>query len=120
MKSGKKARKKWAAQGENPSEIFLRGFVAAGLLTAIRDRLDPEEPNATARKVLRHALQGGCALTAATLTARALSRNQYGPAILAAGLGAAGLMAAEQALRPVAAEAPAFTEETNLVEEEEE
>jgi len=117
MKSGKKAKKKGAGLGETSSEIFVRGFLAAGLLAAIRDRLDPEEPTANSRKVLRHAIQGGCALTAATLTARALARQQYGQAILAAGLGAAGLIAAEQTLRPETA--PALIEETALVEEEE-
>jgi len=120
LKAGKKKRK-GAALGETAPEIFLRGFVAAGLLTAIRDRLDPEEPTANSRKVLRHAVQGGCALTAATLAARALTRRDYGPAILAAGLGTAGLIAAEYALRPAeAAVTTAELEEPIRVEEEEE
>ncbi|MFD2232346.1 hypothetical protein [Phaeospirillum tilakii] len=110
-----------ASLGESPTEIFLRGFLAAGLLTAVRDRLDPDEPTANSRKVLRHALQGGFALTGATLAARGLARRDYGLTTLAAGLATAGVIAAEYALRP--AETAGFVpaiEEPNRVEEEEE
>jgi hypothetical protein len=83
---------------------FLRGFVAAGLLSAIQDRLDPDEPRSDSRKVLRHAIQGGCAIGAATVAAQALARRDYGTALVATALGAAGAMAAEQALRPVSSQ----------------
>lgn len=114
--------KRGAALGESPTEIFLRGFLAAGLLTALRDRLDPEEATANARKVLRHALQGGFALTGATLAARGLARRDYGLTTVAAGLATAGVIAAEYALRPAGAAGfvPAIEEPSRVEEEEEE
>jgi len=101
---------------EDWAGLFVRGFLSAGMLSAFQDRLDPDEPQADGRKVLRHAIQGGAALSAATLAVRALAARRYGVALGAATLGAATVVAAEQALRP-RSPAPLITEETPRGEE---
>lgn len=80
---------------------FLRGFVASACLSAAQD-----VPQAAARKnlkrVLRHALQGGTALTAGGYAVAALRRHDYAGVLIAAAAGAAGVFAIEQLLREAA------------------
>jgi hypothetical protein len=86
--------------GETPAEIFARGFIAAGLLTAIQDRKAPADH----RKTLRHAVQGGAALAAGVFAARALARRRYGMALGVAAVGAAGVWAAQALLQDAPAD----------------
>lgn len=95
----KRKRRRQMADGARPAEVFVRGFVAAALLSALQDRAaGPVPPDW--RKVLRHGLQGGAALTAGTLSAQALARRRYGTGAAAVAAGAAAVMAVEAALNP--------------------
>ena len=87
-KSGKKG-------GDAPAEVFARGFIATGLLAAIQGGKTP----GSGMKTLRHAAQGGVALSAGVFAAQALSQRRYGAALAAAAAGAAGIWAAETLLR---------------------
>jgi hypothetical protein len=75
---------------------FVRGFIAVGLLTAIQDRRGIGAPSS--RLVARRAVQGGAARAAGVAAAAALSRREYGTAVLSAALGAAAVAAAEYLL----------------------
>jgi len=92
-----KAKAKRRAEAE-AAVAFARGFVATGLLSLFQDRLEPARPRPDTRKILRHALQGGAALSAATLLAEALRRRDYPTVATAAALGAGGVLAAEYLL----------------------
>lgn len=72
---------------------FTRGFVAAACLSAFQDR-----PGLDARRVLRHALQGGAALTAGTQAAHSLQRGRWGGALVAVAAGAAAVQLIETLL----------------------
>lgn len=72
---------------------FTRGFVAAACLSAFQDR-----PGFDSRRVLRHALQGGAALTAGTQAARSLQRGQWVGALTAVAAGAAAVQLIETLL----------------------
>jgi len=109
VKRGKAKRR----AGTDAVEAFARGFVATGLLSAFQDRLEPVLPQPHGRKILRHALQGGAALAAATLVAEALRRRDYPTVLTAATLGAGGVLAAEYLLTHRS------NEETGLGQEEE-
>ncbi len=81
---------------------FAKGFVTTALVAGLQDRR--ESPNAPrpARKILRHAVQGGIALASATVVADALRLRprHYGVALTAVAAGAAGVIAAECLLSP--------------------
>ncbi|MBO3273917.1 hypothetical protein [Pseudomonas schmalbachii] len=74
---------------------FVRGFVASACLSAFQDV--PGKPDL--RRVARHALQGGTAICAGTLAARALQRQEYSRALLTGMAGALGVMLVERLLR---------------------
>lgn len=76
---------------------FTRGALVAGLLAAIQDR---NHPDANPIRTVRLSLQGGVALTAATMAADALGRRDYARAAIAATAGAVSLLAAETLLTP--------------------
>lgn len=74
---------------------FVRGFVASACLSAFQDAPGRADP----RRILRHALQGGTALSAGVHAARALQRQEYARALLAGASGALGVMLVERLLR---------------------
>lgn len=75
----KKARKpkRQALLGAGVGEDFVRGFVSTALLAALKERSPP--------RLLRMALQGGAALAAASVAARAATRRSV-PTVLGAAL----------------------------------
>lgn len=77
---------------------FVRGFVASACLSAFQDVGQPATPQ-NLKRVLRHALQGGTALTAGGRAVAAVERGDYAGALLAAASGAAGVLLIEQLLR---------------------
>ncbi|MBZ8138907.1 hypothetical protein CLD22_03205 [Rubrivivax gelatinosus] len=85
-----KRRKALAAVGDGS---FTRGCVAAGCLSAFQDRARP-----SARRVLRHALQGGAALTAGTQAAASLREGRIVGALAAVAAGAAAVYLIENLL----------------------
>lgn len=93
----KRSRKARALVAAEAPTAFARGFLVTALLATLQDRGATAAPK---RKVLRHALQGGAALAAATVAAEALSRRDYPLALAAVAAGAAGVMAAESLLPP--------------------
>ncbi|CCG41787.1 hypothetical protein [Magnetospirillum molischianum] len=116
MKRGKgKAAKRKA--GTEAATAFARGFVTTGLLSMFQDRLEPVSPAPSGRKILRHALQGGAALSAATMVAEALRQRDYPTVLTAAALGAGGVLAAEYLLTHGSSER---NEETGFGQEKEE
>lgn len=109
LKRGKKA-----GPVDPPTELFLRGFIATGLLATLQDRCAAGPPRPLdLRKALRHAVQGGVALTAGVTAANALARRNYGMALAAAATGAAGVLAAEILLQP----AVPTDDQTEMLEE---
>lgn len=92
-------------------EVFVRGFVATVLLSTLQDRAGGAARRDW-RKVLRHGLQGGAALAAATIAAEAGSRRDFGTGVTAVLAGAVAVMAAEATLNP-----PQF-QENSLGQEE--
>lgn len=78
---------------------FTRGFVATGLLSLFQDRVASKRGSVDARRVLRHALQGGMALAAGSAAAEALRRRDYTTVLSAVAGGAAGILTIEQLLR---------------------
>lgn len=97
-----KARGKRGSRQAKASSVgvdFTRGFVATGLLSLFQDRDQLKLGRADARRVLRHALQGGVALCAGSVAAEALRRQDYASALTALAGGAAGVLAAEKILR---------------------
>lgn len=78
---------------------FTRGMVAAGLLTAVQGRWT-RGGRTDGRTILRHALQGGVALAAASAAADALRTRDYAAIVLAVAAGAAGVVAVEHLLNP--------------------
>jgi hypothetical protein len=113
VKRGKGKAAKRQARAE-AAAAFARGFVGTGLLSLIQDRLEPVLPQPHPRKVLRHALQGGAALAAATVVAEALRQRDYPTVLAATALGAGGVLAAEYLLTHRS------NEEADLGQEEEE
>jgi hypothetical protein len=108
----KRKRRRPVADAARPAEVFVRGFVAAALLSALQDRAaGPTPPDW--RKVLRHGLQGGAALTAGTLSAQAVARRDYATGAAAVLAGAAAVMAVETTLN-----FPSFLQENPLGQEE--
>jgi hypothetical protein len=96
VKSTKRKRGK-AAKPLAVGSMFARGFVASGLLAAIQGR----SGTLPARiRVVRHAIQGGAALAAGSVAARAIRRRDYGQALAAVAAGATAMLAAERFLTP--------------------
>lgn len=93
--------KKKAARKElaNVGVDFTRGFVATGLLSLFQDRDQLTIGRADAARILRHALQGGVALSAGSAAAEAVRRQDYATAMTALAGGAAGILAIEKLLR---------------------
>lgn len=91
-----KRKNRKQSAGSVATEVFVRGFVATALLSALQDRTG----NTAAtdwRKVFRHGLQGGAALTAGTIAAEAVIRRDYGTGATAVLAGAVAVVAAETA-----------------------
>lgn len=76
------------------SEDFLRGFFAAGLLSAVQNRNEARLD----QRSLRLGLQGGISLAAASAAASSLRRGGAGKALLALSLGVAGVAGVERLL----------------------
>lgn len=91
---GKRRRAPLPAPLDEAPSAFARGFLVTGLLVALQDRNQSGAARPPGRKVLRHALQGGGALAAGTVAAEALLRRNYGLAVAAVAVGAAGVVAA--------------------------
>ncbi|TWA61790.1 hypothetical protein FBZ84_11244 [Azospirillum baldaniorum] len=79
---------------------FTRGMVATGLLTAVQDRWVTGAAPPAPRTILRHGLQGGAALAAASVAADALRNRDYARLALAVAAGAAGVVMIEHLLNP--------------------
>jgi hypothetical protein len=77
---------------------FVRGFVATGCLSAFQDVARPASAQQL-KRVLRHALQGGTALTAGSRAVAAIDRGDWAGAVLAGAAGAVGVWIIEQLLR---------------------
>lgn len=75
---------------------FVRGFVAAGLLSAVQDQ---RGWSAVDRRTLRRALQGGASLAAGSVAAQAWQRQEFGRTLAAVAVGAASVMVIEHLLK---------------------
>lgn len=75
---------------------FVRGFVAAGLLSAVQDQ---RGWSAVDRRTLRRALQGGTSLAAGSVAAQAWQRQELGRTLTAVAVGAASVMVIEHLLK---------------------
>ncbi|MFT3663428.1 hypothetical protein [Piscinibacter sp.] len=80
------------------SDGFVTGFVTTGCVSAFRDQAAPATP-AQAKRVLRHALQGGAALAAGQQAAACWQRGDVARALAATAAGAAGVLLIERLLR---------------------
>lgn len=94
----KRKRRGGKATAASTAEVFLRGFVATALLSALQGRAAGTTPPPW-HKVLRHGIQGGAALAAGTRAAEAVARRDYRTGAAAVMAGAAAVMAAETALQ---------------------
>ncbi|GAB3467592.1 hypothetical protein [Azotobacter salinestris] len=83
------------------STEFTRAFVATACLSAFQGGARPQSPTQL-RKVLRQALQGGTAFAAGSRAATAVRQGDYSSALVAAALGAGGVLLLEQLLRDAA------------------
>lgn len=72
---------------------FIRGAVAGGLLSALQAQ--PSGQGKKAKKILKHAVQGGFAVSAGLGVANSIERGDYGSAIVLLLTGAAGVAGAE-------------------------
>lgn len=88
----KSAKKSPAPKNITKLNDFVRGFVSTGLVCAIGQRPQGGKVHMN-RQVLRQALQGGAALTAAVAAAHAAQRRKYANALMAAAAGAAAVYA---------------------------
>lgn len=100
MKSARKQARKLVGKPGDGS--FVRGFVASACLSAFQDVPRPATRK-NLKRVLRHALQGGTALTAGSRAVAAVNRGAYGEALAALAAGAAGVLIIENLLRAGAA-----------------
>ena len=87
-------------------EDFFKGSITTGLLATLQQKSHQPQGHHVAaiagklnRTTLRLALQGGVALAAGTASARALRQSRPGAALLAAALGAGGVLLAERYLK---------------------
>ena len=93
---------------------FVRGFIAAGLVAVTASQ------GARRRESLRLALQGGTAMATGIAGANALDRRDYGTALLAVAVGAAGLKAINHALPNTRESKKSQTAEESHTDEQEE
>lgn len=93
----KKGRNRSRAIKDAP-ETFVRGFLATALLSAVQDRAAGTGPTPW-RRIIRHGVQGGAALTAATIAAEAVVNRDFGTGLAAVAVGAAAVAATEAALQ---------------------
>lgn len=77
---------------------FVRGFVAAGCISAFQDVENPMTKDNLMR-VARQSLQGGVALAAGTGVVHAIRRQDYMSAIVTLATGAAGVYVIEQLMK---------------------
>lgn len=112
MKTKRKARP--APPPGEARAAFLRGFVGTALLSVLQNRAEGKAP-LSGKTVLRHAVQGGSALSAGTIAAEAMLVRDYTLAFTATLAGAAGVWAAETLLRD--GFAVAIEENMNVQEE---
>lgn len=87
MKTGRRHRRKGLRVGrllDEAQDGFVKGFVATGLLTALRDGQDRQQ-------VLRQALLGGTALATGSAAATAADRGSKAAALIALAAGSAAL-----------------------------
>ncbi|TAN77954.1 MAG: hypothetical protein EPN20_01380 [Magnetospirillum sp.] len=94
----KRKRRGGKASATSTTEVFVRGFIATALLSALQDRAAASAPPHW-RKILRHGLQGGAALAAGTKAAQAITRRDYRTGTVAVMAGATVIVAAETALQ---------------------
>ena len=81
---------------------FARGFVASACLSAVYGGASGLPAQADLKRMLRHGLQGGAALTAGSRAASALRYGDYSSALIAAAAGAATVLLIENLLRDAA------------------
>lgn len=94
--------------GKRATEAFFRGFIATGLLVALQERQAGGHGATSKKRILRLSLQGGAALSAATVSAEAIYRRDYLAAAIAALAGAAGIVAADRLTNLIKEEKEAF------------
>ncbi|MCD8516859.1 MAG: hypothetical protein LRY61_06270 [Burkholderiaceae bacterium] len=80
-----------------PDRGFLRGFVAAGCVSAFQD-VDAPFTQANLTRVLRQGVQGGIALAAGIHAVGAVRRSDYGSALISVAAGAMGVYVTERLL----------------------
>jgi len=90
------ARRRRAGAVAGAADLFLRGFVATALLTAVQK--ERGGAGVRGRRVLRHAVQGGLALASGSVAASAILRRDYGTAAMGVVAGAAGILVTEHLL----------------------
>lgn len=93
-----------AAFSRVDGQEFLKGALMTASLAALQGMPDLHR-RSTRRRVLRRALQGGTALSAANSAARSLAQGRPGQALVAASLGAAGVYLIERLLGDAAPDA---------------
>ncbi len=76
---------------------FTRGLVAAACLSAFQDRR-AEGSREALRRIVRHGLQGGVALSAGSQAAMAVRQGNYLRALTLAAAGATGVLLVERCL----------------------
>ena len=105
-------KRRQRALAEAPA-TFARIFLATALLSTLQDRRQPGKAPLNGRKILRHALQGGAALSAASVAVEALRQRALALALTATAAGAATIWAAETLLSSPSSpkEAPRGTQE---------
>jgi hypothetical protein len=81
---------------------FTRGFVASACLSAVYGSASGLPTQAGLKRMLRHGLQGGAALTAGSRAACALRHGDYSSALIAAAAGTAAVLLIENLLRDTA------------------
>lgn len=99
MKKRRRADRGVSRAGRGAADLgadFVRGFVATGLLSVLQDRGALPLAGLEARRALRHALQGGVALAAGAVAARAVHRRDYTIAMGAVVAGAAAVHGIER------------------------
>ncbi|MDO8607412.1 MAG: hypothetical protein Q7R40_12820 [Phaeospirillum sp.] len=94
----KRKRRGGKAAAASTAEVFLRGFIATALLSALQDRAAASTPPPW-RKIFRHGIQGGAALAAGTKAAEAIGRRDYRTGVTAVIVAAAAIVTAETALQ---------------------
>ena len=87
-----------AARSVRLDGSFTRGFVATACLSAFQDARVPSS-SVQVKRIFKQALQGGTALAAGAQAANAVQRKDYIGALLAAAVGAAGVLLIDRVLQ---------------------